>query len=373
MRKRILMTMIMATMVITTACGGKGKDEAKETNAGQIITENDKDSNENKSNYKIEGNIIEEDEFLRLYDTGYLEIINDENRDIHIRENTEGYDLIMDKQFDKLVISAGTLKELCDFNGKNFELYIVGEGNFEGSIGYRNKSITKIYIDSITTEIRGSAFSDCENLEEVYIGSNVTRIGKEAFRDCNKLKKVTLNEGLVDIEENAFYSCKTLVDVALPKTVKTIGKKAFYWTAIKEIEIPAGVEEANGFTYCTELEKVTFNEGLRIIGQEAFFNCRKLKEIKLPKSLTEIGNFAFRECKELNTVVFQDSPTLIMEQVFDMCVSLENINFPETLTGIGWYAFDNCDKLTKVVLPKSLESKVDPCAFDVYGTEVEYK
>ena len=37
------------------------------------------------------------------------------------------------------------------------------------------------------------------------------------------------------------------------------------------------------------------------------------------------------------------------------------------------YAFDNCDKLTKVVLPKSLESKVDPCAFVVYGVEIEYK
>ena len=372
MRKRLLMTMMVATMALATACGGK--DNAEANNTQQEGEGTGGSVSEDKEKFKIEGNVIREDEgILRLYDTGYLEIINEDAKEIYIQSGSDGYKLLEGIEFDKLVINAGKLVQLDEIRGKNIELYIVDDGEIGAGACYKNQSITKVYIDSAATEVGKKTFDFCQNLEEVYIGGNITKIGEEAFRDCEKLKKVSLNEGLVDIEAKAFYSCRTLADFTLPKTLKTIGDDAFYWTLIKEVEIPAGVERVNGFKQCTELSKVVFNEGLTVVEEGAFWNCRQIKELSFPKTLTEIQHSAFGDCRGIEKITFADSTTLIKENAFGTCNSLTTINFPETLVGIEFGAFTSCSALEKVIIPKSLESKVDPNAFDGYCTEVEYK
>lgn len=376
MRKRLLMTMMVATMALATACGGKdsgGKSNTGANNTQQGVEETGGEAGEEKSKFKIEGNVIREEKgILRLYDTGYLEIINEENREIYIKSGSDGYKLLEEIDFDKLVINAGTLVQFDEIRGKNIELYIVDDGAIGAGACYKNQAITKVYIDS-ATEIGANTFYLCNNLKEAYIGGNVTKIGQEAFRDCEGLEKVSLNEGLEDIEAEAFYSCRALKDFTLPKTLKTIGDDAFYWTLIEEVEIPAGVERVNGFKQCTELSKVVFNEGLTVIEEGAFWNCRQIKELVFPKTLTEIQYSAFGDCMGIEKITFADSATLIKENAFLTCNSLTTINFPETLVGIEFGAFDGCYALEKVTLPKSLESKVDANAFNGFCTEVVYE
>lgn len=50
------------------------------------------------------------------------------------------------------------------------------------------------------------------------------------------------------------------------------------------------------FEKCVNLEEVIFEEGCKYIGKSVFKGCSRLKKVRLPKSLLEIGDFAFSGC-----------------------------------------------------------------------------
>ena len=73
-------------------------------------------------------------------------------------------------------------------------------------------------------------------------------------------------------------------------SVTTIAGGAFmYRNELKEIEIPACIEKINHQAFgCTELEKVTLNEGLKELDAYAFGCNEHLTELTIPKSVTKI-------------------------------------------------------------------------------------
>ena len=73
-------------------------------------------------------------------------------------------------------------------------------------------------------------------------------------------------------------------------SVNTIAGGAFmYRNEMKEIEIPASIEKINHQAFgCTELEKVTLNEGLKELDAYAFGCNERLTELTIPKSVTKI-------------------------------------------------------------------------------------
>ena len=148
-------------------------------------------------------------------------------------------------------------------------------------------------------------------------------------------------------------------------------------------------------------------EGTRIICNSAFFNCRSLTNIIIPKSVTAIGNDVFWDCRSLSNIVIPksviclngnpfsgwegkleclspnfiyedevlfnkdkskivsfrnrkiesyiipDSVTDIGDYAFSHS-SLSNIVIPDSVTDIGDYAFSDCSSLTKIVIPNSV-------------------
>ena len=97
-----------------------------------------------------------------------------------------------------------------------------------------------------------------------------------------------------------------------------------------------------------------FNEGLKKIGEGAFEDCTSLQSIKLPSTVTEIGDVAFRTCRSLKDVVLNDCIQKIGHGSFCGCVLLERITFPSTLITIGLESFLNCKSLKEVVLNNGL-------------------
>lgn len=69
--------------------------------------------------------------------------------------------------------------------------------------------------------------------------------------------------------------------------------------------IPGNIERIGNyaFQYCTNLEKVELQEGVKIIGSEAFSDST-LKSIVIPKSLMHIGYEAFNVCLYLDHVYY---------------------------------------------------------------------
>ena len=144
-----------------------------------------------------------------------------------------------------------------------------------------------------------------DEFEKIEIPNNIERIGEKAFYGCYRLKSVKIPESVVEIQKEAFAYCK-FPAIRLPKKLDKI--------------------EYGVFTGCHELETITIPNGVTFIGEIAFYDCKKLKNIILPNGLTTIGGGAFQECE-----------------------SLESITIPESVTFIGEYAFYYCKKLKEII------------------------
>lgn len=103
--------------------------------------------------------------------------------------------------------------------------------------------------------------------------------------------------------------------------------------------------------HCTELY---MENGITSISDSCFYECSKLKKIRLPENLTSIGEYAFAYCISLYDVSLPVSLKEIKECCFFDCESLSSIIIPEGVTVIGKMAFSCSSNLTNVVLPKSL-------------------
>ena len=152
-------------------------------------------------------------------------------------------------------------------------------------------------------------------------------------------------------------------------------------------------------------EVVEIPEQVSVIDIDAFRNCRHLKKVIFPNSLTEIHSCAFRDCTNLNELIglkgakitvtafkgcrgladengflligktlaeyFQkDTQQVVIPQkvkriapnVFRLNQNIHSVILPDGLTEIGSYAFAGCRNLQKVELPQSI-TKIGTCAF----------
>lgn len=153
---------------------------------------------------------------------------------------------------------------------------------------------------------------------------------------------------------------------------------------VKKVVISEGVTSigAGAFRGCAELTAVTFAEGcgLTSIGQGTFSGCTSLMEIKIPASVTGIGENvfyggasptgltvtgiagaeggAFYGCTSLAKVIFAEGSKLesVGRDTFYGCTSLAEITIPADVTSIGYEAFHSCTSLTEIEIPKGVTS-----------------
>ena len=65
------------------------------------------------------------------------------------------------------------------------------------------------------------------------------------------------------------------------------------------------------FAGCSSLTSIKIPDSVTSMGQHAFSECRSLTSITIPDSVTEIGGGAFLHCRSLTDVYFKgDAPKL---------------------------------------------------------------
>lgn len=156
------------------------------------------------------------------------------------------------------------------------------------------------------------------NIKSVRILDNIEKVDTWIFADCKNLEKVILPESIDEITEGMFSQCKSLKSVNIPKSIKKISGRAFnFCVSLRDISIPSSVEEigfcAFGYignrlpVYLGEdyeygvLRKITLNEGLKIIGEEAFLNAMSVEyDLNIPSTVTQIGDKAFSNYGTIN-------------------------------------------------------------------------
>ena len=69
--------------------------------------------------------------------------------------------------------------------------------------------------------------------------------------------------------------------------------------------------------YAANIEEIVIEEGVRSIGDYAFYNCSSILSITIPDTVTTIGNSAFYGCTGLRRIVIPDSVTRIGNSAFE--------------------------------------------------------
>lgn len=115
---------------------------------------------------------------------------------------------------------------------------------------------------------------------------------------------------------------KKTTSVTIPATVILQGKM-YKVTSI----------DANAFSGCSKLKKVTIGKNITSISSKAFYKCTALTKIVIPESVQKIGKQAFYGCKKLKNI------TIKTKKLTKSCV--------------GSKAFNGTPKKAKVKVPKS--------------------
>jgi LPXTG-motif cell wall-anchored protein len=158
--------------------------------------------------------------------------------------------------------------------------------------------LTAIRLPETVATLGSNAFSNCSELVSADL-PGLTDTGTGAFNLCAKLTAVHMSK-VVKIGQDAFNSCSSLTEIQLPEGLQSIGYSAFTSSGIREIVLPDTVTSLGMYCFSyTPLEKITLSSGLAELPYQCFNQCKSLKYISIPQSVTTIGSGCFGGCTSL--------------------------------------------------------------------------
>ena len=171
----------------------------------------------------------------------------------------------------------------------------------------------------------------------------VVAIAKTAFSGREDLRGLYIPDTVTDIEMGALAGCKKLTALRTPMAAAS-GRIHFGSL------FGAETYETNGSYVPDKLVTLMLTQGTKI-EPYAFYDC-DLEVVLLPRTLTEIGEFAFYG----NEKLLQASPaytalTTVGERAFANCRSLLSMKLPATVTTMGFAMLEGCTALTDLTIP----------------------
>lgn len=322
-----------------------------------IIDENSEDKSEVPAKYSI-GDIVDSkivvtanDDFnLYSISVSYESLVNG-------ARTTLDESLLSSSSDGKYLISVKALLKDESKKSNYSSLYVdlnVEESDslFKISLNDDEESISVTSVD-----VENEQFTPEVVIPEKIILNNreypVTKIGDYAFNNNKKVTSVTLPSSIVEIGMYAFSEVSKLKEVKLNEGLKIIGEGAFYKKTVSSLDLPSTVEEIrnNAFESSSIATlNIPENSMLHTIGDLAFKGS-KLKGIFIPKSLKNFGIDAFRG-SNLAEVSFQEG--FDSEYFSSGCFAetdIKTFTLPLSIKEISASLFQN-SKLTHFFLPE---------------------
>lgn len=187
---------------------------------------------------------------------------------------------------------------------------------------------------------------------------------------------------VVELGTYAFRDRKKMETVVMPDTVKTVGDNLFYnCTALKQVKLSTALKSIKDsmFSGCEALEEFNIPDHITNIEGGAFMHSG-LKSIYIPDTVIsflskrrngidqDIYSFIFSGCRNLESVRLPASMTIIPDYMFSRCTALSNIILPNGITEIGKLAFEECESLTHLDIPAAVTA-IRKGAFDNTGLQ----
>lgn len=180
---------------------------------------------------------------------------------------------------------------------------------------------------AIPDGVRGvdSGFTGCKNLEKLTFPPTVQTF--PVLMDCSNLRTVNIPEGVRELDSSTFVRCENLTSITIPNSINKIwhstfndctGLRSFRGkfssadhhcliidgelmrfapAGLTEYTIPEGVTTIGWqtFAYNNDLERITLPESVEQIDEEAFYNCKNLKEVYIKSDkMVKIDDSSFQ-------------------------------------------------------------------------------
>lgn len=175
--------------------------------------------------------------------------------------------------------------------------------------------------------------------------------------------------GLTILPKYSFYGMSKLQTVDLstsPNLTKIENNCCYECGSLKEVILPASLKEIGNYSFYsgTYLETVRFmgdlSQWLAIkrngagIGNSSSSRPTSLYVggnlvsgiVEIPDEITVIPQYAFYGISNITGVHFPEGCTEIKNYAFSYCGDITDITLPDTVTSVGYYAFQWCDSMT---------------------------
>ena len=237
---------------------------------------------------------------------------------------------------------------------------VIGDAGAKGDITFENEvtindhtyPVTGVcgsgdYSDEAKDQKKG--FSGNTNITGITFktGSQITWIGDHAFKSCSILKTINKVPAL-DFINSWCFEGTALESVDLSQTkLQYLPNGCFYnCEKLKEVKLPPTLTTPNSGNW-VEADDAKY-------GKQAFQKTAIVSIDLTNTQLISLGDYMFADCKSLNTVKLPSSLKYIWNHAFCNS-SLSSIMFPRSLQKIDAWAFQNT-QLTNVVIPTQCSS-----------------
>lgn len=265
-------------------------------------------------------------------------------------------------------------------------------------------------IPETVVSIENHAYHCLKSVTEIRIPASVSYVTARAFDGCYNLKRISVDEKnpVYDSRDNCNAIIRTDSDVlevgcagtVIPDTVTAFGSYVFpQGTRMSSITIPKNVTKLHSskifdivfgeYTFdgidclkeiivdkdnpvydsregCNAIIETASNKLIKgcvntvipktvtAIGNSAFKNCTDLVTIRILSGIKEIGKFAFQGCSALESVEIAHGVKRIEDDAFAQCGALKSISFPNSVTDMGGDILYDCKQLVSAVLPQKI-------------------
>ena len=213
-------------------------------------------------------------------------------------------------------------------------------------------------------------YKEPEKLASGYCGSNLTWIltddGVLKFSGEGNMRNYS------SAKATSWYAYRDkIVSIELEPEITSIGEFAFSdLPKLKEIASWDGITSVGDYAFknSTALENVVLPSKMKKLGGSAFYGCTELKSVSIPEGVYTVWGYTFKNCTSLKEVKLPSTLVKIDEAAFYGCKSITKMKIPESVSIIGIYCFKNCSNLSSVTLSDNM-TQIREAAF--YGTALK--
>jgi hypothetical protein len=215
-----------------------------------------------------------------------------------------------------------------------YPVKIIASGAF-----HHRSELTEIELPDTIEYIGDYAFTKCDNLNEIRLPKNLLYIGDCAFLGATNLKIIIGGDNVTHIGCSAFYATEWFT-MQMNEFV-ILGKVLYFYKGDTEkIILPKSISVLGSYAFrnsdITEIDLA----GIEKVEEGCFYGCKKLTETK-NYPCRNVQAFTFYDCHSLRT--FFNKIEFSAKHSFHNCTALENIIFHNAEIGTG--AFENCERL----------------------------